>query len=68
MHTPPASRRFPSHVIELANLVSAELTTCQHVVDVLQTIDRRYPTLSFKHFVDAMRLAELAAREPGGRA
>jgi len=63
-----AHRRFPPHVIELANLVHAELTACPHVVEILRSVDRRFPSLSFKDFVAAMRLVELAGREPGGRA
>jgi hypothetical protein len=53
-------------VIDIADTVHANLVVCQHVVSVLKTIHAKYPALSFSDFLTAMKLVELATREPGG--
>jgi hypothetical protein len=53
---------------QLAFRVHAELATCPHVVEFLQTVDRGFPSLSFKDFVTAVRLVARYEREVGGRA
>jgi hypothetical protein len=57
-----------ARVCDVADMVHADLIVCPHVVSVLKKILAKYPELSFDHFVTAMRLVELATREPGGRA
>jgi hypothetical protein len=60
-------RPHDPHVIkQLACRVHAKLATCEHVVEFLQTVDREFPSLSFKDFVTAVRLVECYERETGG--
>jgi hypothetical protein len=55
-------------VVDIANTVHAELVVCPHVISVLKTINAKYPSLPFGTFLTAMRLVELATREPRGNA
>jgi hypothetical protein len=55
-------------VCDIADAIYRELIVCPHVVGVLKSIHAKYPTLAFGDFLTAMRLVELATREPRGRA
>jgi hypothetical protein len=61
------SRRH-RRVIDIADTVHAQLVVCPHVVSVLKSIHAKYPTLRFGDFLTAMKLVELATREPRGNA
>jgi hypothetical protein len=54
-------------VCDIADAVHAELVVCPHVVAVLKSIHAKYSALRFRDFLTAMRLVELATREPGGQ-
>jgi hypothetical protein len=43
--------------------VYEELAPCQHVVEILRTIDREFPGLSYRDFYLAVALAEHYERE-----
>ena len=55
-------------VIDIADTVHAELVVCRHVVAVLEKIHAKHPKIRFGTFLTAMRLVELASREPRGNA
>src|SRR5262245_23545739 len=57
-----------ARVIDIADLVHSQLIVCPHVLAVMKTINQKYPKLSFGDFLVAMKLVELAAREPRGNA
>ena len=68
MPAAPLSVSVSDRVIDIADTVHAQLIVCPHVVAVLKTINAKYPALSFGEFLTAVRLVELATREPKGRA
>ena len=62
------SRRADSLVIKrLTVRVYEELAPCQHIVEILRTIDREFPGLSYRDFYLAIALAEHYEREVRGR-
>ena len=61
----PITISVSDRVIDIADTVHAELVVCPHIITVLKSIHAKYPSLSFGDFLTAMRLVELATREPG---
>jgi len=64
----PADPSIAARIIDIADVVLARLLICRCTVEVLKAIDRKYPALAFGEFLTAVRLVELATREPRGRA
>ena len=61
--------RVDPHIKQLAVFAYTKQLTppCEHILAALAEIDRKFPELSFKHFLDALNVAELL-RETGGHA
>ena len=59
-------RRDP-RIKRLTLRVYEQLAPCQHIVEILRTIDREFPGLSYRDFYLAVALAEHYEREVRGR-
>jgi len=57
-----------TRVCDVADMVNKDLVICPCVLEVMKAIHAKYPKLAFADFLVAVRLCELANRQPGGHA